>query len=273
MPDFEFIVHAAGIASPTYYRAHRWRRWTPTSTGCAMLLEYARDRVERGHEVARLPLLLQQRDLWRSRSRTASPRPEDYRGNVSCTGPRACYDESKRYGETLCVVFAAALRRAGADGPAVQQLRTGTQDHRSTRDPRLRTRRLQRSRHRHALRWKPEADLLLRRRRRRRLLQGARARAGAGEPYNIGIDRPEISMADLGRRLAAHGARALRLHRDGSARASRPRLTIWSTTRTAGARTSTKSRTELGYEPSILIDEGLRRSLVWYHYHRQAEDA
>jgi nucleoside-diphosphate-sugar epimerase len=25
---------------------------------------------------------------------------------VSCTGPRACYDESKRLGETLCVAFA-----------------------------------------------------------------------------------------------------------------------------------------------------------------------
>ena len=34
------------------------------------------------------------------------PTPETYRGNVSCTGPRACYDESKRYGETLCVNFA-----------------------------------------------------------------------------------------------------------------------------------------------------------------------
>ena len=28
-----------------------------------------------------------------------------HRGNVSCTGPRACYDESKRFGETLCVSF------------------------------------------------------------------------------------------------------------------------------------------------------------------------
>jgi UDP-glucuronate decarboxylase len=34
------------------------------------------------------------------------PTPETYRGNVSCTGPRACYDESKRFGETLCVNFA-----------------------------------------------------------------------------------------------------------------------------------------------------------------------
>lgn len=29
------------------------------------------------------------------------PQPEDYRGNVSSTGPRACYDEGKRCAETL----------------------------------------------------------------------------------------------------------------------------------------------------------------------------
>jgi UDP-glucuronate decarboxylase len=30
------------------------------------------------------------------------PQPEDYRGNVSCIGPRACYDEGKRAAEALC---------------------------------------------------------------------------------------------------------------------------------------------------------------------------
>ncbi|ARO26251.1 NAD-dependent epimerase/dehydratase family protein (plasmid) [Rhizobium sp. TAL182] len=30
------------------------------------------------------------------------PQKEDYRGNVSCTGPRACYDEGKRAAEALC---------------------------------------------------------------------------------------------------------------------------------------------------------------------------
>ncbi|MFA6322099.1 MAG: UDP-glucuronic acid decarboxylase family protein [Candidatus Buchananbacteria bacterium] len=29
------------------------------------------------------------------------PQPESYHGNVSCTGPRACYDEGKRCAETL----------------------------------------------------------------------------------------------------------------------------------------------------------------------------
>jgi len=30
------------------------------------------------------------------------PQPESYKGSVNCIGPRACYDEGKRVGETLC---------------------------------------------------------------------------------------------------------------------------------------------------------------------------
>jgi UDP-glucuronate decarboxylase len=33
------------------------------------------------------------------------PQPETYLGNVSSTGPRACYDEGKRAAETLCADF------------------------------------------------------------------------------------------------------------------------------------------------------------------------
>ena len=38
------------------------------------------------------------------------PQSEDYRGNVSCTGPRACYDEGKRAAETLAFDFLRAGR-------------------------------------------------------------------------------------------------------------------------------------------------------------------
>jgi dTDP-glucose 4,6-dehydratase len=34
------------------------------------------------------------------------PQREDYWGNVNSIGPRACYDEAKRYGEALVMVFA-----------------------------------------------------------------------------------------------------------------------------------------------------------------------
>ena len=33
------------------------------------------------------------------------PTPEEYRGNVATIGPRACYDEAKRFSETLCYLF------------------------------------------------------------------------------------------------------------------------------------------------------------------------
>lgn len=42
-----------------------------------------------------------------------SPQDEKYRGNVSTTGPRSVYDESKRFGET---VVAAFVRNKGLDG-------------------------------------------------------------------------------------------------------------------------------------------------------------
>lgn len=38
------------------------------------------------------------------------PQREDYRGNVSCTGPRACYDEGKRAAEALCFDLLRAQR-------------------------------------------------------------------------------------------------------------------------------------------------------------------
>jgi len=34
------------------------------------------------------------------------PQREDYWGNVSSTGPRSCYDEAKRFGEALCMIYA-----------------------------------------------------------------------------------------------------------------------------------------------------------------------
>ncbi len=34
-----------------------------------------------------------------------------------------------------------------------------------------------------------------------------------------------------------------------------------------------KARTELGYNPAIDLEEGLRRSLVWYSHNRTAAEA
>ena len=56
------------------------------------------------------------------------PTQESYRGNVSCRGPRACYDESKRVGETLCYIFherfgtnVMTIRPFNVYGPGMQE--------------------------------------------------------------------------------------------------------------------------------------------------------
>ena len=105
MGDFAYIVHAAGIASPTYYRAHPIETMDANINGLRALLDYARRRLEAGQELEGF-LFYSSSEIYGDPAADAIPTPETYRGNVSCTGPRACYDESKRYGETLCVNFA-----------------------------------------------------------------------------------------------------------------------------------------------------------------------
>jgi nucleoside-diphosphate-sugar epimerase len=93
-----------------------------------------------------------------------------------------------------------------------------------------------------------------------------------GEPYNIGVERPEISMAELAerivclaRRLFDYGGNVVRKQSaEGDYLVDNP---------SRRCPVITKARTELGYEPLIDIDEGLRRSLVWYSYNRNAAEA
>jgi nucleoside-diphosphate-sugar epimerase len=105
MPELEYIIHAAGIASPTYYRAYPLETMDANIDGLRRLLEYARARRDAGRAFNGF-IFYSSSEIYGDPAPDMVPTPEDYRGNVSCTGPRACYDESKRYGETLCVVFA-----------------------------------------------------------------------------------------------------------------------------------------------------------------------
>ncbi len=50
-----------------------------------------------------------------------SPQKEEYRGNVSSTGPRSVYDESKRFGETIVAAFE---RSKGLDGRIIRIFNT-----------------------------------------------------------------------------------------------------------------------------------------------------
>jgi UDP-glucuronate decarboxylase len=49
------------------------------------------------------------------------PQREEYWGNVSSTGPRSCYDEAKRFGEAMCMIY---LRSHGVDARLVRIFNT-----------------------------------------------------------------------------------------------------------------------------------------------------
>jgi nucleoside-diphosphate-sugar epimerase len=233
--SFEYIMHAASIASPTYYRQHPIQTMDANVNGLRNLLDYFRRRKQRGLGVEGFRLFLEQRDLRRSRSREYST-PETYRGLVSCTGPRACYDEAKRYGETLCVNFAQQFDLPVKIVRPVQQLRPGLEDHRWPRDSRLRARRARGAGHRDALRWLRDANVLLRRRCGRGILQGSHARP-RGEAYNIGTEEPEISVADLAIKIADIARESIGYTAKSSSAAATTRI-ISSTIPTRAARSS-----------------------------------
>lgn len=97
--DVHWIIHGAGIASPTFYRKYPLETIDVNVTGTRRLLEMARNRNVRSL------LYLSTSEIYGDPDLRSIPTKEDYRGFVSCTGPRACYDESKRLAETLCVIY------------------------------------------------------------------------------------------------------------------------------------------------------------------------
>jgi nucleoside-diphosphate-sugar epimerase len=90
-----------------------------------------------------------------------------------------------------------------------------------------------------------------------------------GEPYNIGVEQPEVSMAELAERIAGT-ARELFGFEGAVVRqaSSDPDYLVDNPSRRCPV--IAKARTELGYDPTVTLDEGLRRALVWYAGNRDA---
>lgn len=95
----DFIIHAAGLASPVYYQKYPLETIESAVNGAKNLLELAR--IKR----AKSFLFFSSSEIYGDPDPNFIPTPENYRGNVSSIGPRACYDESKRLGETLCMTY------------------------------------------------------------------------------------------------------------------------------------------------------------------------
>lgn len=99
LPDrFDFILHTAGIASPAHYRAKPLETIDVAVNVTRSLLEKAK------LDKARM-VFFSSSEIYGDPSPDHVPTTEDYRGHVASRGPRACYDESKRLGETLCWIY------------------------------------------------------------------------------------------------------------------------------------------------------------------------
>jgi nucleoside-diphosphate-sugar epimerase/spore maturation protein CgeB len=89
---FTHIYHLACAASPPHYQADPEHTMMTNVVGTQSMLQLAEANG------ARL-LLTSTSEVYGDPE--VHPQTEDYRGWVSCTGPRACYDEGKRAAETL----------------------------------------------------------------------------------------------------------------------------------------------------------------------------
>jgi nucleoside-diphosphate-sugar epimerase len=261
LPAVHYVIHAAGIASPIIYRKLPIETMDTNVIGLRRLLDYARER-QASPEPVRGFLFYSSSEIYGDPLPGHIPTPEDYRGNVSCTGPRACYDESKRYGETLCVNFArvhrlpiTVARPFNNYGPGLK-LTDGrvipdyAGDILAGRDIRMHSDGSPRRTFCYA------ADAVTG-------YYKVLVRGRPGEAYNIGTERPEISMLELaermveaGRELFGYGGRVVR-----HTSADPEYLTDNPSRRCPDI---TKARTELGYEPRVALEDGLRRALTWY---------
>lgn len=248
--DLDFIIHAAGLASPVYYMKYPLETIESAVHGTKNLLELAR----RNPKLEGL-LFFSSSEIYGDPDPKAVPTPETYHGYVSSVGPRACYDESKRLGETLVTIYhdryqipATIVRPFNVFGPGMT--------HNDRRVIPMFTF--------EALNGRPlpvHGDG----HQTRTFCYITDAIAGflqvlllgkPGEAYNIGTAENEISMRNLAElfKKVVPGADYSLINYPSTYPAGEPQRRCPDLT---------KSKNHLGYKPTINLDEGLSRFVSW----------
>jgi len=262
--DFDYIIHAASIASPIFYRKYPIETINANVQGLYNVLAYMVKKQKNKRKVKGL-LFFSSSEIYGDPTEGNIPTPETYRGNVSCTGPRACYDESKRFCETLCVNYSKVhnlpikiARPFNNYGPGLR-----ITDGRVIPD---------------------FANDILQNKDITMLSQGSPTRTfcyitdaligyikilingGFAESYNIGVETPEISMNELAEKMKdiakkhfGYSGKIVNQKSDDE-----EYLTDNPNRRCPQI---TKAKEELGYNPQISLDQGLTNTLLWYKGH------
>lgn len=95
----DYFIHAASIASPITYRKYPLETTYANIQGTENVLKLAKNGM-----IGKVGLLSTS-EIYGNPDPQHIPTKEDYNGNVSFSGPRACYDESKRMLETLNWIY------------------------------------------------------------------------------------------------------------------------------------------------------------------------
>ncbi len=244
----DFVVHLAGIPEPRQYGLHPLETIEVATTGTRNVLDLARASAAR-------VLFTSSSEVYGDPA--AVPTPETYRGLVESLGPRACYDNSKRLGETLCWVFhdkfgvdSVIVRPFNVFGPGMAETdeRVLPSFARSIAGNRpLRIFGTGNQTRTYCYVVDAIVGMFL-----------ALVRGRSGQAYNIGNSAPELSVLELADRLGRHLGRPLErviVARPESYPGDEP---------SRRCPDLTKSRDELGYAPAIDLDEGLNRFLAWF---------
>lgn len=250
----DFIIHMASVASPIFYRKYPIETLDANIWGLRSLLDFYKEKEIKGL------LFFSSSETYGDPAPEMVPTPEDYHGNVSFTGPRACYDESKRFGETMCMLFAkqyempiGVARPFNNYGPGMK-----LNDKRVPAD--------------FAQNVKEGKDIVI-------LSNGSPTRTfcyiadavagyfkillhGTYDYFNIGIEEPEITVARLAEIYREAGAEVLGYRGEVKYQISEDKDYLTNNPQRRCPKIG-KAREILGYDPQIMVEEGVRRFLTF----------
>ena len=256
------IIHMASIASPMFYRQYPIETLDANIWGLRSLLDYYVDKQIKGF------LFFSSSELYGDPDPAHVPTSEDYYGYVCATGPRACYDESKRFGETMCMLFAqkynmpiGVVRPFNNYGPGMR-----INDKRVPAD--------------FALAVKEGRDIEI-------LSNGSPTRTfcyiadsvagylkillhGTYDYFNIGIAHPEISISQLAEIYVKAGKDVFDYKGSVKYAVSQDKEYLTNNPQRRCPNIN-KAKTLLGYNPTILVEEGVARFLQFIKEEEEGE--
>ncbi len=251
--EADAVFHLASPASPVGYMEHPFETILVNSMGTYRMLQRARAAGARF-------LLTSTSEIYGDP--LEHPQREAYFGNVNPVGPRACYDESKRLGETITMEF---CRQYGVDARIVRIFNTYG-PHSQMDDGRMVPNFITQALANHPLTIHGDgsqtrslcyvSDLV------EGLMRAMFSPGTSGEIYNLG--NPEehtvLEYARLILRLCASSSELIfEPKRQDDPDRRRPDIS--------------RARERLGWEPVVGLETGLRRTIDWFRQERARQSA